>query len=185
VHSAGRRRVRRPHGGCPRPICRKARSEASGGLFRREPNPAHRRGPPAEPGQLERYDCEYRRNGTANLFIFLDVHQPWRKVKVTNSRAAADFAACMRGLADVPFPEASVFGWCWTICRRTSPDRSTLPGFPPVRSATGAAPPGVPLCPQARQLAQHGRDRKQPMPGPAHRHPKAVGIRDRRLGTTA
>jgi hypothetical protein len=28
---------------------------------------------PAEPGQLKRYDCEYKRNGTANLFIFLDV----------------------------------------------------------------------------------------------------------------
>src|SRR6266849_1128928 len=27
---------------------------------------------PAEPGQIERYDCEYKRNGTANLFIFLE-----------------------------------------------------------------------------------------------------------------
>ena len=27
---------------------------------------------PAAPGQPERYDCEYRRNGTANLFVFLD-----------------------------------------------------------------------------------------------------------------
>ena len=61
---------------------------------------------PAEPGQLERYDCEYKRNGTANLFIFLDVHRPWRKVQVTNSRAAVDFAACMRDLTDVHFPEA-------------------------------------------------------------------------------
>ena len=61
---------------------------------------------PAEPGQLERYDCEYKRNGTANLFIFLDVHRPWRKVKVTDSRAAVDFAACMRELTDVHFPEA-------------------------------------------------------------------------------
>jgi hypothetical protein len=26
----------------------------------------------AVPGQRERYDCEYRRNGTVNLFIFLD-----------------------------------------------------------------------------------------------------------------
>ena len=60
---------------------------------------------PAEPGQIERYDCEYKRNGTANLFIFLDVHRPWRKVKVTESRAAVDFAACMRELADVHFPE--------------------------------------------------------------------------------
>ena len=33
---------------------------------------------PAEPGQIERYDCEYKRNGTANLFVFLDAHRPWR-----------------------------------------------------------------------------------------------------------
>jgi DDE superfamily endonuclease len=37
---------------------------------------------------------------------FLDVHRPWRKVKVTESRAAIDFAACMRELADVHFPKA-------------------------------------------------------------------------------
>src|ERR1700686_4437105 len=61
---------------------------------------------PAGPGQLERYDCEYKRNGTANLFIFLDVHRSWRRVKVTASRAAVDFAGCMRELADVHFPKA-------------------------------------------------------------------------------
>lgn len=61
---------------------------------------------PAEPGQLERYDCEYKRNGTANLFIFLDAHRSWRKVKVTDRRAAEDFAACMRELTDIHFPEA-------------------------------------------------------------------------------
>jgi transposase len=60
----------------------------------------------AKPGQLERFDCEYKRNGTANLFIFLDVHRPWRKVKVTDSRTAVDFAACMRELVDVHFPRA-------------------------------------------------------------------------------
>ena len=61
---------------------------------------------PAMPGQLERYDCEYKRNGTANLFILLDVHRSWRTVKVTDSRAAVDFAACMRELCDVHFPKA-------------------------------------------------------------------------------
>jgi transposase len=61
---------------------------------------------PAKPGQLERYDCEYRRNGTANLFIVLDVHRPWRKVKVTDRRAAEDFAQCMREISDVHFPKA-------------------------------------------------------------------------------
>ena len=61
---------------------------------------------PAMPGQLERYDCEYKRNGTVNLFIVLDVHRSWRGVKVTDSRAAVDFAACMRELCDVHFPKA-------------------------------------------------------------------------------
>lgn len=31
---------------------------------------------PAEPGRLERYDYEYRRNGTVNLFVLL-VRRPW------------------------------------------------------------------------------------------------------------
>ena len=61
---------------------------------------------PSKPSQLDRYDCEYRRNGTANLFICLDAHRCWRKVKVTDSRAAVDFAACMRELSDLHFPEA-------------------------------------------------------------------------------
>src|SRR4030081_259161 len=61
---------------------------------------------PAKPGQLERYDYEYHRNGTVNLFIVLDVHRPWRKVKVTERRAAEDYAQCMRELIDVHYPHA-------------------------------------------------------------------------------
>jgi transposase len=60
---------------------------------------------PAAPGRLERYDFEYKRNGTANLFVFLDAHRSWRKVKVTE-RTAEDFAHCMRDLADLHYPEA-------------------------------------------------------------------------------
>jgi transposase len=62
---------------------------------------------PAKPGQLERYDREYRRNGTVNLFVFLDVHRPWRRVKVTDQRAARDFAECMRELVDIDYPQAA------------------------------------------------------------------------------
>jgi hypothetical protein len=61
---------------------------------------------PAEPGQPERYDCEYRRNGTANLFVFLDAHKSWHHVKVTDQRTARDFAACMRDLTDTHYPDA-------------------------------------------------------------------------------
>lgn len=63
---------------------------------------------PAAPGQLERYDCEYRRNGTANLFIFLDAHKSWRRVKVTDHRASGDFAECMRELVDVDYRDADI-----------------------------------------------------------------------------
>src|SRR6202140_4787252 len=61
---------------------------------------------PAKPGQLKRYDFEYRRNGTVNLFVFLDAHRPWRKVKVTDRRANQDFAHCMRDLVDLHYPDA-------------------------------------------------------------------------------
>jgi transposase len=61
---------------------------------------------PATPGRLERYDYEYKRNGTANLFVFLDAHRSWRKVKVTVRRAADDFAHCMRDLVDIHYPDA-------------------------------------------------------------------------------
>ena len=62
---------------------------------------------PAEPGQLERYDCEYKRNGTANLFVFFDIHRGWRRVKVTKHRTARDFAQCMRELVDAHYPDAA------------------------------------------------------------------------------
>ena len=62
---------------------------------------------PPEPGKPERYDYEYRRNGTANLFVFLDAHRPWRHVKVTERKTALDFAQCMYELAEVHYPQAS------------------------------------------------------------------------------
>jgi transposase len=63
---------------------------------------------PAAPGQPTRYDYEYRRNGTVNLFVFLDAHRPWRNVKVTEQRTARDFAECMRDLVDRHYPQADL-----------------------------------------------------------------------------
>ena len=38
----------------------------------------------------------------------LDVHRPWRKVKVTERRAAEDYAQCMRDLVDIHYPDAEI-----------------------------------------------------------------------------
>jgi len=60
----------------------------------------------AEPGQPERYDYEYRREGVANLFMSFAPLLNWRHVKVTDRRTKADWAECMRELVDVHFPNA-------------------------------------------------------------------------------
>jgi transposase len=60
----------------------------------------------AEPGQPRRSDYEYVRNGTANVFMFVDVNRPWRHAKVTDQRTCIDFAECMRDLVDDHYPEA-------------------------------------------------------------------------------
>jgi transposase len=77
------------------------------------------------PGQPARFDYEYRRNGTANLFVFLDAHRPWRHVKVTEHRTARDFAECMRDLVDIHYPHARRIASSSTISRRTRRRRST------------------------------------------------------------
>ena len=61
---------------------------------------------PQAPGRSARIDYEYRRNGTANLFVFVDAHRAWRHVKVTDQRTNIDFAHCMRDLVDVHYPKA-------------------------------------------------------------------------------
>ena len=105
---------------------------------------------PAAPGQLERYDCEYRRNGTVNLFVFLDAHRPWRKVKVTDQRTARDFAECMRESGRRPLSRRpSRSASCWTICRPIRRARSTRPSRHRRRTASCAAwssttPPSTP-----------------------------------------
>ena len=45
---------------------------------------------PMTPGQLEKYDNEYRREDVANLFMFFASLQNWRTVKVTERRTKVD-----------------------------------------------------------------------------------------------
>lgn len=59
-----------------------------------------------KPGRPARFDYEYVRNGTANVFMFVDAHRGWRHAKVTDRRACSDFAECMRDLVDTHYPAA-------------------------------------------------------------------------------
>jgi DDE superfamily endonuclease len=61
---------------------------------------------PAEPGQPERIDSEYVRNGTANLFLISEPLIGWRHVEVTERRTAVDFAAVVRWLVEEMHPDA-------------------------------------------------------------------------------
>jgi DDE superfamily endonuclease len=61
---------------------------------------------PAEPGQPERYDYEYARNGTRNLFMFCEPQAGWRHVEVTEHRTRLDFAYQMKWLVDERYPDA-------------------------------------------------------------------------------
>jgi hypothetical protein len=61
---------------------------------------------PAEPGQAERFDYEYERCGTANLFMLFEPLAGKRHVEVTERRTAVDFAHVVRDLADVHYPDA-------------------------------------------------------------------------------
>ncbi len=61
---------------------------------------------PMKPGQPAKEDYEYRRIGTANIFLFFDRHNGWRKAKVTEHKGNIDFAECMRDLVDVHYPQA-------------------------------------------------------------------------------
>lgn len=61
-----------------------------------------------KPGRPGRYDYHYKRNGSANLFVFFDRHRRWRHVKVTARRTYQDFARCMSDLVDTHYPEAEV-----------------------------------------------------------------------------
>ncbi len=61
---------------------------------------------PMRPGQPARHDYEYKRNGTANLFMLFAPLEGWRHVEVTERRTAIDYAKLLRDLADIHFPKA-------------------------------------------------------------------------------
>jgi hypothetical protein len=60
-----------------------------------------------KPGRVKAHDYEYVRNGTANLFMFVEPLRGWRHVSVTARRTKIDFAKQMKELVDVHYPKAT------------------------------------------------------------------------------
>jgi len=68
---------------------------------------SHTRTPlPVKPGHPAKHDHEYRRAGTANLFMLFAPLEGWRHVEVTQTRKAVDYAHILKTLSDVHFPGA-------------------------------------------------------------------------------
>ena len=110
------------------------------------------------------------RNGTVNVFMFIDVNRPWRHAKVTDQRTCIDFAECMRDLVDDHYPEAeriravldklSVHSAAAPCTRRLNP-RKPVGSLARIESTSR----------RTRQLAQHDRDRHDGRPVPRSSDP--------------
>jgi transposase len=61
---------------------------------------------PMKSGVPQRYDYEYERGGTRNLFMFFEPHGGRRHVQVTARRTKEDFAHQMKALVDEHYPNA-------------------------------------------------------------------------------
>jgi DDE superfamily endonuclease len=61
---------------------------------------------PTEPDRHERIDYEYERNGTANIFLWVEPLKGRRKATVTDRRTSIDFALELKQLVDIDYPEA-------------------------------------------------------------------------------
>jgi hypothetical protein len=63
---------------------------------------------PGRPGSIEKFDTEYKRNGTCDLFVFTAPLVGWRRVEVTERRTKLDWACQVKKLVDLDFPDATV-----------------------------------------------------------------------------
>ena len=138
---------------------------------------------PAAPGRPQRYDYEYVRNGTANLFLAFEPLLGWRAVEVTQRRTARDFAEFLRWLVEELHADAR------KVVLVTDNLNTHTPGclyeaFAPARARAIAAA-GVALHAQAPVVAEHGGGRVgrtgEAVPGPAHRLAGGVGAGGVRL----
>ena len=98
---------------------------------------------PAKPGRAARHDYEYERNGVANLFMMFAPLEGWRRIKVTDRHAAADYGHVLKELSDVHFPAPKKSSWSKTISAPTPRPRSMRLSPPQKRAASSSGSNGT------------------------------------------
>ena len=109
-------------------------------------------------GRPARFDYEYERNGTANLFMMFAPLEGWRHVKVTDRHTAVDYAHVLKELVDIHFANAKAI----VLVQ----DNLSIHSKASLYEAFPAA--------EARQLARSGgvRTRRPIVPVPRPPHPR-------------
>ena len=137
---------------------------------------------PPEPGQPGRSDTLYRRDGVATIFMLCEPLGGWRRVAVTESKTRPNWAWQIRRLMDEDYPNAGKVHLVMDNLN-THGGASLHEAFAPGRSSATSGAPRISSYAQARQLAQHRRDRIEcaiaAMPGPAHFRRADIGFRNR------
>ena len=104
-----------------------------------------------------------------NLFLVCEPLRGWRDVMVSARRTRIDWAHCIKGLADICYPGAEQIVLVQDNLNTHTP-ASLYEAFEPAEARRLAEQAGAALHPQARQLAEHGRDRAcragRAVPGP-------------------
>ena len=59
---------------------------------------------PSGRGKIARYDTEYKRNGTCEIFVFVAPMKGWRRAEVTEHRTRLDWARQIKKLMTIDFP---------------------------------------------------------------------------------
>jgi hypothetical protein len=129
----------RPHGPERPRVCTDEKPVRLTGGVRPPPAPAPRR--------AERYDCEYVRDGVANLFIAFEPVSCRRHVGVTDARERGDFARFVRGSVDGRYKGAEK-----VVLVMDQPDAHGTAGlyaaFPPEEARRIAREPGIHFPPE-------------------------------------
>ena len=93
---------------------------------------------PMEKGRPARSDHEYKRNGTANVFMVFAPLEGRRHVTVTDQRTAIDYAHMLKTVADELFPDPKRSCWSRTILTPTNQHRC-MKRFRPQRRAVSSS----------------------------------------------